>query len=826
MAFPSSEPEAGPRTTARGGRFARVAVNAGQPARAPFTYAVPPGMAAAAGQAVFVPFGPRVLQGIVLELVDDPGVEEPRPIAAVADPEPVLDGSHAALAQWMSEYYLAPLWDCVAACLPSGYGQKPVTMVSPVDVPPLLPVHPKEHAILRYLGEHGQSTLDSLREDVPGATLAVLKKLQEAGHLTVAQGLARPSGRARFERRLRLLRPPGDATAHADELAERRPRSIEARLLHLMAERGDVSLRAAREEANATPRHVARLVEEGWLEAYQRQVVRDPVSGMSFPEASPLVLTPAQARAADQVWTAGGTWLIHGITGSGKTEVYLDLVRRTLESGRGAIVLVPEISLTPQAIHRYGERFGHQLAVFHSKLSTGELYDQWYRVKHGEARVVVGSRSALFAPVQDLGLVVIDEEHEWTYKQVDPPPRYHARDAAAELCRLTGATLVLGSATPDIVTYHRAEQGRIGLATLDERVVPGEDGGTATGRLPESFIVDMREELKAGNRSVFSFALQKAVRAALAAGEQAILFVNRRGSARFILCRDCGYIPACPSCEVSMSLDLANAADPRVVCHHCGRSKRLEAMCPRCGSVRYRPFGVGTQRIEALARSEFKGARVARWDSDTAGRKGAHEQILRAVESHEVDILVGTQMLAKGLDLPAMTVVGIVDADVGLSLPDYHSDERVFQLLTQVSGRAGRRDAPGQVFIQTYNPEAPPIQFAALHDYRGFYEHEIAHRRRAGYPPFSRIVRLVHSHTGYERGLMEASRIANELRTRRDAAGRGEPEVLGPGRPYIARVRGRHRWQIVLRGRDPVSLVAPLRLGEGWTVDVDPANLL
>jgi primosomal protein N' (replication factor Y) len=335
----------------------------------------------------------------------------------------------------------------------------------------------------------------------------------------------------------------------------------------------------------------------------------------------------------------------------------------------------------------------------------------------------------------------------------------------------------------------------------------------------------MREELKAGNRGVFSFALRKAVASALESREQAILFVNRRGSARFILCRDCGYLPLCPSCEVAMSLDLSDPVDPKVLCHHCGRSKRLEGACPRCGGPRYRPFGVGTQRIEQLARAEFPQARVARWDSDTAARKGSHERILQAVESREVDILVGTQMLAKGLDLPAMTVVGVVDADVGLSLPDYHAHERVFQLLTQVAGRAGRREAAGQVFIQTYNPEAPPIAFAGIQDYRGFYDHEIAHRRRAGYPPFTRLVRLVHSHASYERGLEEASRLAAELRTRRDAAGRAEPDILGPGRPYIARVRGRYRWQVLLRGRDPASLVAPVRLGEGWTVDVDPVSL-
>ena len=806
-------------------RFAEVAVNAGQPARTPFTYGVPEGMEVAGGQAVFVPFGPRILQGIVLGMSDRSELEAVRPISAVADPEPVLDEAHIALASWMSATYLAPLWDCVATCLPSGYGQKSVTMVSPVDVPPLLPVNPRDQKILQYIGAHGRVTLDALREALGSVTLDRLKRLQDAGHLTVAQGLARPAGRPRFERRLGLLRGPEEAREQADELAAKSPRSVEARILRLLAEAGDISLTQAR-EAGAQTVHVQRLQAQGWLKDYESQIERDPLADYRFATRPPLVLTAEQQAAADRIAAEGGVHLLHGVTGAGKTEVYLDLVRRTLEAGKGAIVLVPEISLTPQAVRRYGERFGETLTVLHSGLGTGELFDQWHRIRRSEARVVVGSRSALFAPVGDLGLVVLDEEHEWTYKQVDPQPRYHAREAAEELCRLTGATLVLGSATPDVVTYHRSETGQIRRTELRIRISPGEGGTTEAGQMPNVTVVDMREELKAGNRSPFSFALSRAVNAALEAGEQSILFVNRRGSARFMLCRDCGHLPLCPSCEVAMGLDLNNPDDPQLRCHHCGRSKRLEARCPRCDSPRYRPFGIGTQKIEQMARTEFRGARIARWDSDVATRKGSHERIVEALEAGEIDILVGTQMLAKGLDLPSMMVVGVVDADVGLSLPDYHAHERTFQLLSQVAGRAGRRGRAGTVIIQTYEPDVSPIQAAAHHDYRAFYEEEIAHRRRAAYPPFSRLVRLMHHQKNYEHGLMEASRVAAELRMRRDAAGRADPDVLGPTPPYIARLRGEYRWQILLRGRQPASLLAPVRLGERWTVDVDPASLL
>ncbi|HKS90837.1 MAG TPA: primosomal protein N', partial [Tepidiformaceae bacterium] len=426
----------------------------------------------------------------------------------------------------------------------------------------------------------------------------------------------------------------------------------------------------------------------------------------------------------------------------------------------------------------------------------------------------------------EVGLIVIDEEHEFSYKQSDPVPRYHARDAASELARLTGATLVLGSATPDIVTYHAAETGAISRVQLTERLQPLPDGDHQPGKLPRITVVDMRDELRIGNRSVFSFALRRAVNLALGAGEQSILFVNRRGSARFVLCRDCGFMPECPACRVTMSLDMRETIHARLVCHYCGRSRKLEDRCPRCDSARYRPFGVGTQRIELEAREQFPEARVARWDSDVAKHKGSHERMVAKLEAGEIDILVGTQMLAKGLDLPEMTVVGVVDADVGLGLPDYRAHERTFQLLSQVAGRAGRRARPGLVYFQTYQPEAPPIICAAEHDYRSFYEQEIAHRRLAAYPPFSRMLKLMYRNSNEEAALQEASRVAEEIRVARDAAGRWEPEVLGPTPAYVARIRGEYRFQLILRGRDPAVGLQGIRLGERWSVDVDPVSLL
>jgi primosomal protein N' (replication factor Y) (superfamily II helicase) len=806
-------------------RFVEVAVNSGQPARQTFTYAVPEGMDVRLGQALFVPYGQRTLQGIVLDWSDSPEIEGVRPVEATADPVPVLDEPHRKLAGWLSATYLAPLWDCVAASLPTGYGQKSVTMVSAVDVPPLLPATPVEQKVLQYVAGKGQVPLTAIRDALGTVPMERLRKLQEHGHISVAEGLTRPTGRPKTQRRLKLLRAPSEAGVYAAELERRQRASVAARLLRLLIDTPDISLTVAR-EAGANPNHVRGLATEGWLEDYDARVERGPDVTALNPSLPPLRLTEDQAAAAEAIAAAPGEYLLHGVTGSGKTEVYLDLIRRTLEAGQSCIVLVPEISLTPQAIRRYGERFGDTVTVLHSDLGAGELYDQWYRIQRGDARLVIGSRSAVFAPAKNLGLIVIDEEHEWTYKQADPQPRYQTRAVAEELCRLTGATLVLGSATPDVVTYHRSEGPEITRLELTERVSPTGTGTVETTEPPHISVVDMREELRSGNRSIFSVPLAAAVRGALANQQQSILFVNRRGGARFMLCRDCGFIASCPNCEVPMGLNRADPLHPYTLCHHCGRTKPLEERCPECSSGRYRPFGAGTQRVEQEAAATFRNARVARWDSETASRKGAHEEMVGRLERKEIDIVVGTQMLAKGLDLPDMHVVGVVDADVGLGLPDYTAPERTYQLLSQVAGRAGRRNEQGRAFIQTYQPEEPAIVAAANHDYRGFYEYELTHRRHASYPPFARLARLTVRHGDEERGKAEATRMADELRARRDVAGRGDPEIRGPVPSHIRRLRGDFRWHILVRGRNPAEFLSGFKFGTRWTVDVDPAGLL
>jgi primosomal protein N' (replication factor Y) len=536
------------------------------------------------------------------------------------------------------------------------------------------------------------------------------------------------------------------------------------------------------------------------------------------------LVRPAPAHSRGN--RAANVFLLHGVTGSGKTEVYLDALDHCVTAGRRAIVLVPEIALTPQTVRRFRERF-ERVAVLHSGLTDGELFDQWHGIAEGRYDVVVGARSAVFAPQPDIGLIVIDEEHEWTYKQHDTQPRYHARDVAIERARLEGATVVLGSATPDVASYERAQRGEYALLSLPERIRPmaGADGVVrprTTAAMPQVSVVDMREELKAGNRGMFSAELKSRTERALAAGEQAILFLNRRGLAGHVQCRDCGFVPACSSCYVALTY---HRQYDRLVCHQCNKQQRLPVKCRQCGSPRVRLVGAGVEKVEAEAARAFPHARLLRWDRDVTHGRHAHERILASFLAHEADILIGTQMLAKGLDLPSVTVVGVVNADIGLHLPDFRAGERTFQLLTQVAGRAGRGERAGRVIIQTYQPDHYAVDAASRYDYEGFAAAELESRRKAGYPPFARLLRMMFTHANPRFAREEAMRVQRALSLRRAELGSGD-EVLGPSPAYVPRVRGRWRWQLLLRGRDPAALVRDFLLPNGWTIDVDPATLV
>jgi primosomal protein N' (replication factor Y) len=511
-----------------------------------------------------------------------------------------------------------------------------------------------------------------------------------------------------------------------------------------------------------------------------------------------------------------------------------------LAGGKRALVLVPEVGLTAQAVRSYEARFPGRVAVLHGRLSQGQRYDVWDNVRRGQVDVLVGSRSALFAPMSQLGLIVVDEAHDPSYKQEEPIPlpAYHACDVAIELGRLSGAGVVLGTATPDIERAYLARKGTYRSLALPHPVVPSCRGAgpVEAAALAPVHVVDLRQELRAGNRSIFSRALQRALGQTLEGNRQAILFLNRRGAATFVLCRDCGHVEVCPECRIPLSYHAArpqSARDRRdtqdtelrsLLCHRCNRRQPMPALCSRCGGGHIRYFGLGTERVEAELRALFPQARLLRWDRDTATGPG-HERFLQGFADHNADVLVGTQMIAKGLDLPLVSLVGVISADTSLNLPDLRAGERTFQLLTQVAGRAGYGPGGGQVIFQTYHPEHYAIRSAAQHDYSAFYEHELALRRELGYPPFSRLLALRYLDPDAGQCQAEAMRLARWLG--REIASLGlSIDLMGPAPCFYSRVRDRYRWQIVLRGSDPASFLCDVVLPSGWRVDVDPLSLL
>ena len=477
--------------------------------------------------------------------------------------------------------------------------------------------------------------------------------------------------------------------------------------------------------------------------------------------------------------------LLKGVTGSGKTEVYMRIVEKTLEEGKSAIVLVPEIALTPQMIERFKGRFGSNVALFHSKLSDGERFDEWYRVKEGKASLIIGARSAIFLPAKNLGLIIIDEEHENTYKS-DQNPKYQTKEVAEYIAKLKGCKVILGSATPTIESYYRAISGEMKLVELNHRV--------DNKPMPKMMLVDMREELRSGNKSLFSRRLYASMKEKLEKGEQIILFLNRRGFSTFVSCRSCGYVFHCEDCDISMTYH----KNRFLVCHYCGKTKKQPNLCPKCGSKYVKFFGAGTERVEEEVRRYFKNARILRMDVDTTRAKDSHEKIYNAFKAREADILIGTQMVSKGLDFPNVTLVGILAADMSLNLPDYRAAERSFQIITQVAGRAGRGDKEGEVIVQTYTPEHYSLQYAKKYDYENFYEKEFTIRAMMGYPPFGRI--LLINGSGKNEDELRKQMIYLGEKVKEKAEEFGGLEVLGPTPCIIYRIKENYRWQIIIKG--------------------------
>ena len=808
-------------------KYAEVSVNTPAAQRQTFSYTIPSELIVDVGQAVYVPFGQKTVQGIVLELTDIPAFEPTRDITGVIDTQPLLSKEYLALAKWLSDYYLSPLFDALAVMLPPGFERRVLTLISLT----------RQEYNIASLNEQQQSLLELLKrkntvrlseiETLLGKrrASAIVSQLNELGLIERTYELERVKVKTRLVPSIRLIGERQKAPEIIGTLTKKAPK--QASLLKLLSEQsGLLPLSEARLKANCDTATVNALVRKGLAVIENVEVRRTPLSHYNIQLSQPLNLTGAQEAVFKPIQsslrnaipgTKPSIFLLHGVTASGKTEIYLQALAEAVKLGKKGIALVPEIALTPQTIERFSARFPGRVAVLHSQLSLGEQFDEWQRIRKGEVDVVVGPRSAIFAPQPNLGLIIIDEEHEWTYKQHEQSPRYHTRDAAIKIAELTGATVVMGSATPSIETYYHAIKGDYQLLQLPDRVVPVENAP-----LPEVEIVDMREELKAGNRSIFSRALTQALEKVLLEKTQAILFLNRRGSATTIQCRNCGFVIKCKRCDIPLTYHLDSDS---LVCHRCNYKTKPPQVCPNCFSRRIRYLGIGTEKLEAELKSMFPQARLLRWDSDVTQKKHSHQEILNKFRNHEADILVGTQMVAKGLDLPLVTLVGVAIADTSLNIPDFRSGERTFQLLSQVAGRAGRGQSGGHVVIQTYAPNHYAIQAAAKHDYRAFYEQEIKFRRQLKEPPFRQLAALTFAHTNDNRCREEAEKMAKHITAERDAKGIPDLIVVGPAPAFMHRLRGKYHWQIILRGSELSVFLRNIAFPQGWMIDIDPAGL-
>ncbi len=808
-------------------RHVAVAIDAaGGGGARPYTYAVPASLAdLAPGEAVLVEFGRRQALGVVLGEAPPPDGVTAKPIAGrVRADGPLLPPLALALARWIAGHYLAPPALVVRAMLPPGFLERLELLAERTAAAPAPGLAPADVDLLDQLERGPRPIRDLVAAEGRPALVRRLRSLADAGLVTLDWTLLAAGAGPRYERWIRLSAAGRDVVAAT--AAGERPagRPLGPRQLAALADLA-AGLAGGLPGAGLGEHHgsaaIAGLARRGLVEVEVRERPRRPLAarpaGIRGGRPPGSELTPAQAEAVALARTAVAAGdptplLLDGVTGAGKTAIYVEAIVASLERGRPALVLVPEIALAMPLVDRLRSDLAVRVALVHSGLGDGERADEWRRIRTGDVDIVVGTRLAVLSPLADVGLIVVDEEHDPAYKS-DRTPRIQARDSAVRLAGLAGAAIVLGSATPAVESVGRARDGTYRRAVLPSR---------PTGSRPTVEVVDLREELRAGNRGLLSARLVEAI-AGLdrTAGDQAILTINRRGTASVVLCRDCGHVQACPECERPL---VYHQAGTTLRCHHCGRATPIATRCPSCRSPRIRYLGGGTQRVEDEVRSRFPELRVGRLDRDVAERRGAAERVVDAFAGGAIDILVGTSLVTKGLDIPAVILVGVVSADVALNLPDERAAERTYQMLAQAVGRAGRGERPGLAIIQSYQPEHAAIRAVADDDGAAFYDAELALRRRFGSPPFGRLVKLTVGIADRDAAEREAAALAEVLRVRareRDQA----VAVLGPAPAYIARRAGRWRWNLVLRGPDPAVLLDG-GLDPPWTVDVDPESLL
>ena len=826
----------GPNNEAAGARdpkerVVEVAIDAagGGGART-YTYMVPAGLDdLAAGEAVLVEFGRRQALAVVLGDTSPPDGISLKPVAArVRTDGPLLPQLGLSLARWIADHYLAPPAIVIRAMLPPSLLER-LDLVAersagagPAAAP--LGLSPADADLLAQLERGPRAVRAMVAPDGRAGLIRRLHALAAAGHLTLDWTLSVAGAGPRFERWVAPT-PHGRATAALlatggrPEGRQLGPRQAAA--LAELASASDEGLVAGELAERHGHGALAGLVRRGLARVDVRERPRVPLATRPVglrggrPPGAPLTAPQMEAvETATAAIVAGDPTplLLDGVTGGGKTAIYVEAIAASLERGRRALVLVPEIAMAMPLVDRLRADLAARVALVHSGLGDGERADEWRRIRSGDVDIVVGTRLAVLAPLEDVGLVIVDEEHESAYKS-DRTPRLQARDTALRLAELAGAAAIIGSATPAVDSIGRARSGAYRRVVLPSRPV---------GSQPLIEVVDLRAELREGNRGLLSNELARALAALdLDAGDQAILVINRRGTASVVLCRDCGHVQACPDCERPLVYHQAGAT---LRCHHCGRATPIASRCPACGSPRIRYLGGGTERVEREVRERFPALRVGRLDRDVVERRGAAERVIDAFAERRLDVLVGTSLVAKGIDVPNVTLVGVVSADVALNLPDERAAERTYQLLAQAAGRAGRGDRPGRAIIQSYQPDHPAIRAVADDDAETFYDAELELRRRFGSPPFGRLVKLTVGLADRTEAERAAGAMAEDLRRR--ATDRGmSVDVVGPAPAYVARRSDRWRWNVVLRGEDPVALLDS-ELDAPWSVDVDPESLL
>ena len=777
----------------------------------PFSYLVPDRFQSLVqvGQRVHVPFGKgnRLIQGIVVGLEEDSVTDELKAISELLDFSPVLTTEQLWLADQMRKTVFSYKISILKAMLPNLLNSSYDKLLKKgeglsVDL------------ARQIFGQAEQVYYSNLSDQQQALAISQIQK-----KTILSQYVATDRKQIKTEKWYRVCQPALEKM----EFSARSKKRLELKE-ELLGQVGEFPLSNLRENYSA---EILRFFQEnGLIEVWEKEVSRLQVFFNGVEASQPLALNPeqeiAQREILSQIGQEAQTYLLQGVTGSGKTEVYLQVIEGVLQKGKTAIMLVPEISLTPQVTRRFVSRFGQQVAILHSGLSDGEKYDEWRKIESGQARVVVGARSAIFAPLKNIGVIIIDEEHEATYKQ-ESNPRYHARDVAKLRAQYHKAALVLGSATPSLETRARASRGLYGLLRLTQRANP-------QAHLPQVEVVDFRDYLGQQENGNYTPVLLEKIRQTLDRKEQVVLLLNRRGYSSFVMCRDCGSVDECPNCDISLTLHMDTRS---MQCHYCGFQKAIPRICPSCSSPSIRYYGTGTQRAFEELQDLFPDARILRMDVDTTRKKGSHENLLQAFGQGEADILLGTQMIAKGLDFPNVTLVGVLNADTALNLPDFRSSERTFQLLTQVAGRAGRAEKPGQVLIQTYNPNHYAIRFAQEQDYEGFYEYEMGIRRSMAYPPYTFTVGLTLSHALEDLTVKKAYEIVGFLRENLS----DKIQILGPTPKPIARTHNLFHYQILLKYRREDRLEAVLNAILDWSqarenkdlrlsIDHEPQNVM